>query len=178
MAPQPSSKAPLQLTSGPSPAASTAFFATAVPTTSFNTNFTFQLLDPTAEGITFTIQGDAPNPVGRGGGGLGYQGIPKSIAVKFDLKDTAGEGVDSTGVYIDGAAPTVPATSLAASGIDLHSGHVFNVTLTYDGKTLSISLIDTTTNAVWSTRVAEDIPSVVGSTVAHFGFTAGSGTPA
>ncbi len=168
----------LQLTAGPSSAASSAFYPTPVPTASFTTDFTFQLLDPTAEGITFTIQGDGPNAVGAGGGGLGYQGLAKSIAVKFDLKDTAGEGVDSTGIYVNGAAPTVPATSLASSGIDLHSGHVFDLRLTYDGTTMTINLTDTVTNAVWTTQVAEDIPAIVGVSTAYFGFTAGSGTPA
>jgi len=31
------------------------------------------------------------------------------VAVKFDLFDNAGEGVNSTGFYTNGAAPTVPA---------------------------------------------------------------------
>jgi hypothetical protein len=167
----------LQLTSGPSSAASSAFYPTPVPTKSFDTQFTFQLLDPTAEGITFTIQGDGPNAVGLGGGGLGYQGLQKSLAVKFDLKDTAGEGIDSTGIYVDGAAPTVPAVSLASSGIDLHSGHTFALHLSYDGTTMSVNLTDTVTNAVWSTQAAEDIPGITGGSTAYFGFTAGSGTP-
>ena len=167
----------LQLTAGPSSAASSAFYPTEVPTSAFTSDFTFQLLDPTAEGITFTIQGDSPTAVGLGGGGLGYQGLAKSLAIKFDLKDTAGEGVDSTGIYINGAAPTIPATSLASSGIDLHSGHVFALHLTYDGTTMSISLTDTVTGAIWTTQAAEDIPAIVGGSTAYFGFTAGSGTP-
>ena len=165
----------LQLTSGPSSAASSVFYPTPVPTKSFDTEFTFQLLDPAAEGITFIIQGDGPNAVGTGGAGLGYQGLAKSVAVKFDLKDTAGEGVDSTGICVNGAAPTVPAVSLASSGIDLHNGHVFALHLSYDGTTMSISLTDTLTQAVWTTKATEDIPSIVGGSTAYFGFTAGSG---
>jgi hypothetical protein len=167
----------LQLTAGPSITASSAFYPTAVPTSAFTSDFTFQLLDPTAEGITFTIQADSPNAVGLGGGGLGYQGLAKSIAVKFDLKDTAGEGVDSTGIYVNGAAPTIPATSLVGSSIDLHSGHVFDLRLTYDGTTMSVSLTDTVTGTIWTTQVAEDIPAIVGGSTAYFGFTAGSGIP-
>jgi hypothetical protein len=167
----------LELTAGPSSAASSAFYPTPVPTASFTTDFTFQLLDPTAEGITFTIQGDGPNAVGLGGGGLGYQGLAKSIAVKFDLKDTVGEGIDSTGIYVNGAAPTVPAVSLASSGIDLHSGDVFDLRLSYDGTTMTVNLTDTVTNATWSTKATEDIPGITGGSTAYFGFTAGSGTP-
>ncbi len=116
--------------------------------------------------------------MGLGGGGLGYQGLAKSIAVKFDLKDTAGEGIDSTGIYVNGAAPTVPAVSLASSGIDLHSGDVFDLRLSYDGTTMTVKLTDTVTNAAWSTQAAEDIPGITGGSTAYFGFTAGSGTPA
>lgn len=168
----------LQLTSGPSSAASSAFYPTPVPTKSFDTEVSFQLLDPTAEGITFTIQGDGPNAVGASGGGLGYQGLAKSIAVKFDLKNSAGEGVDSTGIYVNGAAPTVPSIPLAKYGIDLHSGRVFMLHLSYNGVTLTVSLTDTLTQAVWTARAAEDIPGIVGRDTAYFGFTAGSGTPA
>ena len=73
----------LQLTQDQASQASSAFYPTAMSTTQFSTNFAFQLLDPLADGITFTIQGDKPNAVGSSGTGLGYQGIAKSIALKF-----------------------------------------------------------------------------------------------
>jgi hypothetical protein len=36
----------------------------------------------------------------------GTGGIPNSVGIKFDLYNNQGEGVDSTGLYTDGAAPT------------------------------------------------------------------------
>ena len=162
----------LQLTANQPGEASSAFYTTPVSTTTFSTDFAFKLLDPLAEGLTFTIQANNPNAIGTGGGGLGYQGIGKSIALKLDLRDTAGEGDNSTGIYINGAAPTVPATTLAGTGIDLHSGHVFTLHIDYDGTTESIILTDTATQAVWKTQAAEDIPTLLGSDTAYFGFTA------
>ncbi|RXH54741.1 multicopper oxidase, type 2 [Granulicella sibirica] len=162
----------LQLTADQASQTSSAFYSTPVSATTFSTDFAFQLLDPLAEGLTFTIQSNGANAIGTGGGGLGYQGIAKSIALKLDLHDTAGEGDNSTGIYVNGAAPTVPATSLAGSGIDLHSGHVFTLHIDYDGATESIILTDTATQAVWKTQAAEDIPTLLGSDTAYFGFTA------
>ncbi len=162
----------LQLTANQPGEASSAFYTTPVSASTFSTDFAFQLLDPLAEGLTFTIQANTPNAIGTGGGGLGYQGIAKSIALKLDLRDTAGEGDNSTGIYVNGAAPTVPSTPLAGSGIDLHSGHVFILHSDYDGTTESIILTDTATQAVWKTQAAEDIPTLLGSDIAYFGFTA------
>ena len=65
----------------------------------------------------FVVEANGPNATGSTGGGLGYgpnpttgtpAGIAKSVAIKFDFYNNAGEGTDSTGLYINGAAPTVP----------------------------------------------------------------------
>ena len=95
----------LRLTDGGSGEASSAFFNTPVNVQSFTNDFSFQLASATADGFTFTIQGNSPTALGPGGGGLGYgpshpggtPGIGKSVAVKFDLYSNAGEGSDSTG---------------------------------------------------------------------------------
>ena len=118
--------------------------------TQFNTQFQFQLVNAVADGFTFTIQGDGPTALGDNGGSLGYAGSPgigNSIAVKFDLYNNAGEGNDSTGLYLDGAAPSVPAIDLSNTGIDLHSGDVFQVDMSYDGTTLAVTITDTQTGA-------------------------------
>jgi hypothetical protein len=52
--------------------------------------------------------------------------MPNSVAVKFDLYNNSGEGSDSTGLYIDGASPILPATDLTSTGINFHSGDIFN----------------------------------------------------
>src|SRR5208283_785494 len=123
----------LQLTDGGPGEAGSAFYATPVNIQRFTTTFTFQLSNPSADGITFTIQNNGPGALGGNGGGLGYAGIPNSVAIKFDLYSNKGEGPNSTGLYTDGASPALPAINLTGTGINLHSGNYINVTLTYDG---------------------------------------------
>ena len=114
--------------------------------------------------------------MGTAGSGLGYAGINNSVAIKFDLFDDAGEGDDSTGLYVNGASPTVPATDLADSGIDLHSGDVFSVALTYDGTNLTETITDTATSASGTWSYPVNIPSAVGGNTAYVGFTGSTGT--
>jgi hypothetical protein len=166
----------LQLTDGGQNEASSAFYATPVNVQAFTTDFTFQLSNPAGDGITFTIQDVAPGAVGGPGGGLGYAGIPNSVAIKFDLFSNDGEGSNSTGLYTNGAMPTVPAINLNGTGIDLHSGDFMDAHITYDGANLTMTLTDTITLASWSTSWTINIPSVVGSNTAYVGFTGGTGT--
>ena len=108
----------LQLTNGLTGEAGSAWYYQPVNIQAFTSEFSFQLSNPAGEGITFAIQGNNNTSLGAAGSGLGYQGIANSIAVKFDLINTAGEGPDSTGLYTDGASPTVPAIDLSTTGID------------------------------------------------------------
>ncbi len=169
----------LQLSDGGQYEAGSAFHDAPLNVQKFTTSFTFQLTEvagkPYGDGITFTIQNSGPTALGGVGGSLGYKGISKSMAIKFDSHNDAGEGARSTGLYVDGVAPTVPAVSLEGTDIDLHSGHIFAATLTYNGTVLELSLVDTMTNAAWSERFGVDIPTVVGGNEAYIGFTGGTG---
>lgn len=164
----------LQLTNGGTNQAGSAFYATPVNIQAFTTDFAFQLSNPAADGITFTIENVGPAALGSSGGGLGYQGIANSLAIKFDLANNAGEGSNSTGLFTAGAAPTVPCIKLAGTGIDLHSGDYMAVHLTYDGAALNMTISDQLTGAVWSQMFPVNIPAIVGSTTAYVGFTGGT----
>src|SRR5207248_4888727 len=102
-------------------------------------------------------------------------GISKSVAIKFDLFDNAGEGDNSTGIFTDGEPPFEPSTNLTRFGIDLHSGDVFEVHMDYQGTTLSVTITDTVTSATFFQPYAVDIPAVLGGSNAHVGFTGGTG---
>ncbi len=172
----------LQITSGGQFQAGSAFWATPVSIAKFTTDFAFQL-SGTADGITFTIQNSSPTALGSAGGGLGYGsdtlkgplGIGRSIALKFDIYNNAGEGVDSTGVFLNGASPTIPATDLTGSGVKLGSGDVIQVHEDYDGQTLKITIKDTVTGGFMSGSLQGSIPQVLGSTTGYIGFTGGTG---
>jgi predicted RecA/RadA family phage recombinase len=173
----------LRLTDSGGGEARSAFNTAAVSVSQFVSDFTFQLTNPIADGFTFTIQGISPTVVGPSGGGLGYgagmpggtPGIAKSVAIKFDLYNNAGEGADSTGAYLNGASPTIPASDMTSSGVNLHSGDVFHVHVTYDGVTLAWSITDTSTGKSFSSSTSVNIPSIVGSNTAYVGFTGGTG---
>jgi len=151
-----------------------AFTTARVGITAFSSNFTFQL-NGAADGIAFVVQGYGPGLLGAYGGGLGYAGITRSAAVKFDLHDDAGEGPDSTGLVTNGAWPTGPAVDLRGTGIDWHSGHVFAAALSYDGAALRVTITDTATGASASQRYAVDLPGLVGAPTAYVGFTGATG---
>jgi hypothetical protein len=165
----------LQLTDGGVGENRTAWFSTKVPVQNFITDFTFEQLNATADGMTFAIQGDNIWALGDAGGGLGYQDIPNSVAVKFDLYSNAGEGSDSTGLYTGGAAPTVPSVDLSSTGINLHSGDLMHAHLVYDGTNLTMTLTDTVTNATVTEVFPVNIPAMAGGNTAWVGFTGGTG---
>lgn len=160
-----------------------SFFATTpVNVQSFTNTFSFQLPAPLSDGFVFIIQGNGTTGVGGNGGSLGYavptsQSAPfsKSIAIKFDNYNNSGEGSDSTGLYIDGASPTVPSADMTSSGLNLQSGHVMNVTMKYDGTWLALTITDATTAQTFSDQFQVNIPTVVGGSTAYVGFAAGTG---
>ena len=174
----------LRLTDGGTAEAASAFYNSLVNIQNFVTDFSFQLSNPNGDGMTFIIQGTGTTALGPSGGGLGYgpgapgnpPGIGKSIALKFDLYNNAGEGNDSTGMYTNGASPTIPALDMTSSGVNLHSGDVFNVHITYDGTTLKMTITDASASSdTFSASWPINIPATVGGNTAYIGFTAGTG---
>ncbi len=165
----------LTLTDGGVDEARSVFYGSPVNVNTFTTDFTFQVTNPVADGFTFAIQNAGPTAVGSHGGGLGYQNIGESVAIKFDLHSNSGEGPDSTGLYVNGAAPTSPSINLTGSGIDLHSGDLMDAHITYDGTILNLTLTDLVTMATWTQPFTINIPATVGGNTAYVGFTAGTG---
>jgi hypothetical protein len=175
----------LQLTNGGYNEAGSAFGNTPLNITSWVNDFLFELSDATEYGFTFTIQNVGPTALGPDTSGLGYGatmpiagyplGIPNSVAVKFDFYNTDGEGTDSTGIYENGASPTIPAVDMTSSGVILNSGHILQAHMTYNGSTLFMSVYDAVNNATFTHSFPINIPQVIGSNTAYVGFTAGTG---
>jgi glucose/arabinose dehydrogenase len=165
----------IRLTDGGTSEAGSVFTSNQVNVSRFATTFDFQLTSAAADGFAFVIQGVGNTALGQSGGGLGYQGIGSSAAIKFDLSDNAGEGNNSTGLYTNGAAPTGRAIDLNPTGIDLHSGHVFRASLDYNGSQLFVTIRDLTTGASATQTYTVNLPSLVGGSTAYVGFTGGTG---
>jgi serine/threonine protein kinase len=171
----------LRLTdASPGVKARSAFYAMPVSVQAFTTTFRFQIAAGanTADGFTFCIQNDEPGIVGAGAGSLGYAGIQKSIAVKFDLSNNKGEGNNSTGLFVNGAVPDNPGSlNLTNTGIDLHNGHAYQVVLEYNKGSLALTITDTVEpKKTFRHTFTIDIPATVGGTTAYCGFTGGTGT--
>jgi len=168
----------LQLTDGGLNQAGSIFWNTPVGVQSFTTTFEFQISGAAqANGFTFCIQ-NAPKGVNALGGdstGLGYGGITKSVAVKFNFYDFNGSGANSTGVYTNGDPPISPFIDITPSGILLNHGDSIQAKITYDGKTLTLNLLDFVTNQTFMMTQPIDIPAAVGANTAYVGFTGGTG---
>jgi len=174
----------IRLTDAMNGEAGTVFTNTAVGIRRFTTSFTFQARPgtvPMADGMTFIIQGNSPMALGNSGGGMGFQGVLHSVAIKFDLFNH-GHGGYSTGQYVDGHNPDTPTSgevdvNLVGTGIDLTSGHVFRVDLSYDGTKLTETITDTTNSAsfTFDDYPPVDIPAHVQADTAFVGFGAGTG---
>ncbi len=167
----------LSLTNGGTYQKGTAYYSTPVNIQHFSTNFQLQITNPVADGCTFIVQTAGLTALGKNGGNLGYAGIGNSVAIKFDLYNDNGEGPDSTGIYTNGAGPFTPAVNLSSTGINLHSGHIFNVQMTYsdDTNTLTVVFTDTVTNATATQTYSVNIPSIVGGSTAYVGFSGSTG---
>lgn len=176
----------LRLTDGGQFEAGSVFATQPVGIRRFTTTYTFQQRVYTtylADGLTFTIQNISPFALGAAGGALGYGadlpgftlGMARSLCIKWDIFGNAGEGFNSTGLYQDGASPTVPAITLDGTGIMLISQHPFSVTTTYNNPALTVTIRDTVTGATATQNYTIDIPRVVGGETAYVGFTGATG---
>jgi hypothetical protein len=168
----------LQLTSGGNAQLSSAWLAKKVSVASFATDFDFQVPNSAGDGFTFTLQ-NAPkglNATGGNGDALGYEGISKSVAIKFVLyDDTAKAAVSQTGVFANGAISPTESVDMAASGISLHTGHVLHAHISSDGNNLTETITDATTGASFTHTYSGNIASVLGTSTAYAGFTASTG---
>jgi hypothetical protein len=183
----------LRLTTASKNLAGSGWSTAPVNVQSFTNDFTFQLTNTTTSaignGIAFVIQNTGVTALGPSGGGLGYgpdnisnpsgssnKPIAKSVAIKFDLVNNAGEGSNSTGIYTNGASPTIPAVTVG-NGVNLHNGHIFKVHMSYDGTKLTLTVTDTVNTAqAFTTSWNINIPGTVGGNAAYVGFTGGTGT--
>jgi serine/threonine protein kinase len=159
----------LRLTDGKKLERCSAFWRTPVSVQGFTSTFRFQLANNRGDGFTFTLQQGGPTAVGDVGRGLGYAGIGRSVAIQFNFFPRGSRiGLGTQGIVrcdID----------LTKGGIDLYSGHEFEVHLVYDGTTLTTKISDLTTKATASYRWPVNIAEVLGSGRGYVGFTAGTG---
>jgi hypothetical protein len=158
-----------------------SFFAnTPLPIARFTTTFVLRASEGTqpnyADGFTFVLQANAPTALGQGLGGLGYQGIGNSVAIKFGTFQYSGDPSNSTtGLFLNGVAPRGGVSTLP--NVLLNSQDFKEVTLTYDGTTLSETIRDVQLGTTFTTSFTVNIAQALGSDTAYAGFTASTGSP-
>lgn len=157
----------------------------------FSTQFQFRISNTggiaPADGFTFVL---AANTTGLGGtgGGIGYFGVPNSVAVEFDTYDNGETGtsnhvaVDVNGVLNNSAAANPYGVSNCTSTIShpfgcLSNGDIWNVSIGYDGSLLNVTVQDgagTVQNII--SNYAINIGAQLGTSNAFVGFTSGTGS--
>jgi hypothetical protein len=160
--------------------AGSAFTLQKVADRQFTTTFDIRVHEGSqpnpADGLTFTLQGNNPGALGGGGGSLGYQGIGNSVAVMFKIWQNPGDpSASTTGLLINGQDPTGRGTDTNPSGVNLRSQTPKQITLSYDGTTLSERIEDLFSHAVFNASYTVDIASIIGGDTAYAGFTGGTG---
>jgi hypothetical protein len=169
----------LRMSEGHTGQARSAFTTSAIPISQFSTTFQFEeIFNPNStDGFTFTIQDFSPSALGGAGGVMGYGGISKSVAIKFDTFKNYNFNDPSnncTGIFTGGANP-YGGIDLTPSGVNLHVQHLMTATLSYNGTTLTETLKDTVTAKTFTHAYTVNIPAAVGGVFAYVGFTAGTG---
>ncbi len=150
--------------------------------TSFNTSFQFRLGGAagtnSTDGFTFALQNSAAGvqALGRDGGNMGYGGVDRSMAIKFDTFENAGIDLGSNSVAIIRDGNVLTYLNSAVAPVDLNDGQLHTAWIDYDGLTdqLNVYVGDTAKpgQAVLSTTI--DLTNILGNQ-AYVGFTGGTG---
>lgn len=153
--------------------------------TSFSTVFSFEILNRGglpgygingADGLTFTMQTNANN-VGGGGGGIGYAGIDHSVAVEFDTYDN-GEigGSNHVGIDKNGSVNSIVSTGLLSPDFD--NAATWWAWVDYNGSTQLLDVRWSQTNgrpALSMLHTFMDLPPILTRPDVYVGFTSGTG---
>ena len=192
-----SSGTDLRLTKSTTSQAGAGYSTTAVALgtgATFSTSFQFRLSQAggiaPADGITFVLA-QATNGLGSLGGGLGYQGVPNSVAIEFDTFDN-GEvgGSNHVGVDTNGSLNSSPVSSpYGLSQCDfsgnsylndgcMSNGKIWSAFINYDGTTQKLNVSVQQQGLALIQLISDhtiDIASYLGSSAAYVGFTAATG---
>jgi hypothetical protein len=160
-----------------------AFTNSTVDVSRFSTHFTFRIsnaggisIDDTgetgADGLTFTVQSNAPGALGDYGSGIGYAGISNSVAVEFDTWHNPEVGdinSNHVGVDINGSVLSTNQTAVLGRFDD---GNLWHAWIDYDGITLQVRANETGVRPAAPVLVqAINIPLLTGGDQAYVGFT-------
>jgi hypothetical protein len=176
--------------------AGAAYSTTAVPlgvNNAFSTQFQFRFTSPggidPADGITFVLAA-SPTGLGVGGFGIGYGGVPNSVAIEFDTFENGGVDSSSNHVAIDTGGNLTDTDLTNVYGVSncvlgtnttpgcMSDGNLWTANLSYDGSNLTANLFDPAVGTTFTAINAFPInlASLLGQSTAFVGFTSGTGS--
>ena len=133
---------------------------------------------PGADGIAFIVQGESPRALGGWGGGLGYRGIDKSVAIEFDTFQNTPDPSSNHLAVVLGGNPDEHA-NFAESPIPLY-GRPFAARVVYDADARKLQVYVKGLNAGATEQLMLehelDLAQEVGAPAAWVGFTGATGT--
>lgn len=162
----------IQFTTGPNNRRS-VWFNTPQNIGAFTATFTYRASSISAsavrQGLTFAVHNDPASlaALGSGGSGFGYAGIGQSAAVTIETDTSPARtynGLYTGGVLGGGSAQTTPVNAFSFQPID--------VTITYSGSVLSVSIVQGANTFGPQNYVVGSLPAIVGGSTAYVGFTA------
>lgn len=161
----------------------------------FSTSFQFRLtqaggINP-ADGLTFMLA-QGTGGLGTSGGGMGYQGVPNSVAIEFDTFNN-GEvgGSNHVGLDTNGSLNSLTVSSpYGVSQCDfsggsylgdgcMSNGKLWSAFINYDGTTQKLNVSVQQQGLALIQVISDysiDIAAILGSNSAHVGFTAATGS--
>lgn len=130
-----------------------------------------------ADGIAFLVQGVGPRALGGWGGGLGYRGIGRSVAVEFDTYQNSSDPGSNHLAVVFGGNPDKHA-SVGLSPMPLY-GKPFRARVTYDAQRerLTVRVRSTAEGSAEKLVLDQkvDLVEETGGAIAWVGFTGATG---
>ncbi|WP_424969908.1 lectin-like domain-containing protein [Dinoroseobacter sp. S76] len=148
--------------------------------TAFSAAFELSFSNPRgggADGIVFVVQNAPAGPVAQGfnGGGIGYEGITKSVGVEFDTWQNtqfADPDGNHVGINLNGSVTSI---ATGTPGFTIETTDALFAWVEYDGTTLDVFAATTDVKPGTSLVSADlDLFDIVGPQ-AYFGFTGSTG---
>lgn len=148
----------------------------------FSTAFSFRITEKGgihdgtstgADGIVFVIQ-NISSSMGGKGGGIGYEGIRKSIGIEFDTwKNGFDPDSNHIGIDLDGNLHSKKTVHVSP---DFDNGSIWHAWVDYDGSLLSVRVSTTEVRPAEPTiSYPLDVSSIIKSETAYIGFTSATG---
>ena len=162
----------VKLTDGNGGEVSSVFLSAPQYIGAFVASFTYQDVGGGgADGCAFVLQnaGAGPAALGGGGGALGYGGLAPSVAVEFNIYSANGVGM---ALRTNGQTGSPYGST---GSVNLAGGDPINVSLSYNGTTLSMTLTDAVAHTTFATNAAMNLVGTLGTNAAYVGVTGADG---